>query len=476
MKIEKAELSDGRILEYVVVPDPPAGGMKSTYFAPDRSYVVQFYHDLQLSKDPCRRARLQAVLGRFNPTSDPNPRGAYWRNLFCWPTGIVLKPRLGVVCPTYRSNFLFHDGPFKGKEKEGTWFVLPRPRRMLPDKERGTWINYFQICILIARAVRRLHQAGLAHSDLSPRNILVDPSAGQSAVIDIDSLVVPGIFPADVLGTPGYIAPEVLATIQLPIDDPKRKKPSTATDAHALAVSIYEYLLLRHPLRGPKVHSTTSPEEDERLAMGERALFIENPHDSSNRPSDLRTPYTVLGPDLSKLVQRAFTEGLHKPGLRPSAMEWERALCRTWDLIVDCQNPSCPNKWFVFQPGNPACPFCGTRRGGTVPILKFRKQNKPGHWNFDGGEAVVHHNKSLFAWHAVDNVFPGEDADRTPLAYCVFHQGHWLLINQALPNLVSPAGNRVPFGQAIELTHGTVFRFSDDPHGRQAEVHVVSCS
>ena len=473
MTIEKAELSDGRILEYVVAPDPPAGGMKCTYFAPDRSYVVQFYHDLGLSKDPSRRARLDKILGAYNPTIDPKV-GTYWRNLFCWPTGVVLKPRLGIVCPTYRPNFFFQEGPFKGKDKEGTWFVLHRPRRMLSEKDRGTWINYFQICILIARAVRRLHAAGLAHSDLSSKNILIDPSCGQSAVIDIDSLVVPGIFPPDVIGTPGYIAPEVLATCHLPVDDPKRKHANTATDQHALAVLIYEYLLLRHPLRGPKVHSTVSTDRDELLAMGEEALFIEHPTDTSNRPTDLKIPFRVLGPFLSGLVEKAFVNGLHTPSQRPTAMDWERALCRTWDLKVDCQNPSCPNKWFIFDPGNPVCPFCGTRRRGSIPILRLRKQYRQGQWKLDS-ELVVHHNESLFAWHAMDNVFPGESADRTPLAYCVYHQGQWLLVNQALPTLSSPAGNRVPFGQAIALTHGAVFRLSDDPHGRQAEVHIVDC-
>ena len=111
---------------------------------------------------------------------------------------------------------------------------------MLPDDERGTWINYFKLCILMTRAVRRLHAAGLAHSDLSCRNILVDPSNGQSVVIDIDSLVVPRLFPPDVAGTPGYIAPEVLSTIQLDLRDPNRILPSTGTDQHALPVLIYE--------------------------------------------------------------------------------------------------------------------------------------------------------------------------------------------------------------------------------------------
>jgi hypothetical protein len=475
MSTEKAELSDGRILEYVLVPDPPAGGMKETYFAPDRSYVVQFYKDLQLEKDPNRLRRLDRVIGPYNPTKDTT-YGEYWRKLFCWPTGIVTKPRLGIVCPTYRPNFFFNDGPFKGKEKEGNWFVLERPRRMLTDKDRGTWINYFAICILIARAVRRLHAAGLAHSDLSPKNILVDPSVGESAVIDIDSLVVPGIFPPDVVGTPGYIAPEVLQTLNLPLNDPNRKHPSTATDLHALAVLIYQYLLLRHPLRGPKVHSTVSTEEDDKLAMGAGALFIENPNDKSNRPKDLKIPYEVLGPLLSIEVRRAFVDGLHSPDKRPMAMAWEKALCWTWDLRVDCSNPHCPSKWFIFQATNPVCPFCGVRRTDTVPILKLRKQvqGRPGQWRVIR-EVVVHRNMQIFEWHVLDNKFPDESANRTRLAYCSFHQGQWLLINEGLATLTSPTGNRVPLGHAVALTHGAVFRLDAGEHGYQAEVHVVSC-
>ena len=46
------------------------------------------------------------------------------------------------------------------------------------------------------------------------------------------------------------IAPEVVAG---------KKQPSIETDLHALAVLIYETLLLRHPLAGPKVRSTRSP-------------------------------------------------------------------------------------------------------------------------------------------------------------------------------------------------------------------------
>ena len=138
------------------------------------------------------------------------------------------------------------------------------------------------LCIKIARAIRRLHAAGLAHSDLSYNNVLIDPITGSACVIDYDSLVVPGKFPPEVVGTPDFIAPEVMATRHLKVGDPNKKLPSIYTDRHALAVLIYMYLLYRHPLRGGKVWDI-DPAKDEELSMGERALFIEHPTDKTNR-------------------------------------------------------------------------------------------------------------------------------------------------------------------------------------------------
>lgn len=37
-----------------------------------------------------------------------------------------------------------------------------------------------------------MHAAGLAHSDLSYKNVLIDPVTGSACVIDVDGLVVPG--------------------------------------------------------------------------------------------------------------------------------------------------------------------------------------------------------------------------------------------------------------------------------------------
>ena len=39
-----------------------------------------------------------------------------------------------------------------------------------------------------------------------------------------------------------------------------------------------------------------------------------------------KIPYTVTGPYLVPLFDRAFIQGLHDPAQRPSANEWETAL------------------------------------------------------------------------------------------------------------------------------------------------------
>jgi gamma-glutamyltranspeptidase/glutathione hydrolase len=67
--------------------------------------------------------------------------------------------------------------------------------------------------------------AGLAHSDLSYKNVLVDPAGGNACIIDIDTLVVPQKYPPDVVGTPDFIAPEVMRTLKLPVGDAAKFLP-----------------------------------------------------------------------------------------------------------------------------------------------------------------------------------------------------------------------------------------------------------
>ena len=470
-KILVATLDNGQTIEYLsdVIGE---GGMKRVHFTPDKKSVVCFFKENASAVDTHRFPRLRSIVRDFNPTTDPKT-GAYWTDLFCWPTAVVVKPALGVVAPTYASSFFFQTGPFKGKEKVATWFTSPKLRQMLPEAERGTWLGYLQISIRLARAVRRMHNAGLAHSDLSNKNVLVDPTTGAAVIIDVDSLVVPQKYPPDVLGTPGYIAPEVLATSHLELDDPNRVLPSRRTDQYALATLIYQYLLGRHPLRGPKVNSTKSAEEDERMSMGERAVWIENPTDKSNRPRDLAVSYQALGPYLPPLFERVFLGGLKNPGERPGADEWERALVKTTDLLLPCPNAACPGKWFVLGESEPRCPWCGTGQRHSFPVLNFYRAGKTGQFSSERHRFAVWHHARLYPWHVFTHQFAGEGADRTPQAYFAWQNGGWHMVNEsATPMFVVGAGS-VPSGASIELRDGQQIQLSKSENGRLATVQMI---
>jgi serine/threonine protein kinase len=309
-------------------------------------------------------------------------------------------------------------------------------------------------------------------------------------MIDIEGLVVPGKFPPDVVGTPDFIAPEVMRTLKLDVRDKNRSLPCIETDRHALGVLVYMYLLYRHPLRGGKVHDL-DPQRDDELGMGEKALFVEHPSDSSNRPNlknvrptDLpfadigKVPHRITGPYLKELFEKAFMDGLHAPHLRPSADDWERALVKTVDLIQPCANPKCAQKWYVFDNSTkPACPFCGTPYQGMLPILNLYSSRGKNNFKPDNHRLMVYPDQYLYQWHVNRMVFPNEKLtpeQKKPVGYFIRHEGKWLLVNQKLPSL-KDLTNKIDVspGQHVELVDGLQLLLSPEDNGRLVQVQMV---
>lgn len=490
----KIVADDGSEVEFVKGDSPIGeGAIKKVYFSPDKSYVVAFYKN---SLDPAGKQRLQNLTHGYRKKIFDSEDGSFWKGLFCWPTkSVEWNGMVGIVCPTYDKKYYFQSGKFAGKEKEGKWFSSAAVIKLLDPIERGTWLHRVRMCLQIARAVRRLHAAGLAHSDLSYKNVLVDPSTGSATIIDIDGLVVPGKFLPDVDGTPDFIAPEVMETSNLKKGDKNKVTPSRLTDLHALAVLIYMYLLNRHPLKGSK-HFSDDTEEDEKLMLGKGALFIEHPQDKSNRPNidDLdarmlpegdisQRPYTLCGPYLKKLFDKAFIEGLHNPKLRPVAAQWEEALIKTTDLLFKCSNPKCNEKYFVFDKSrHPVCPFCGTKHTEHLPIINLYYSFKgDGHYMPEERRIVVYDGLPIFLWQVDRSVAPNEklkDSDKPSVADCHKVNGRWLFINRRLPNMVSIDANKnkikIGIGKYVELKEGTTILFnSTSPTSRLALVQML---
>jgi len=461
-----------------------SGTMKDVYLCSDNKRVVAFYRE---PLDSVGVDRIETIASSYYNGIFNNKYGEYWQNLLCWPQSVVYDgERYGVVLPKYRDSFKFKYGSINndfleiiGEEKKGKWFTTPTNRlTRLDPKEIGDWRIYLKISLNIARALRRLHATGLAHSDLSYNNVLISPSTGEACIVDLDGLVVPNKFPPDVIGTADFIAPEVVASSHLKKDDPKRVLPSRDTDRHALAVLIYQYLLLRHPLRGIKIHDIEDPNIDETLAMGEKALFIEHPTDQSNRSSiknlkeiekfwnnTLKLPFTITGPYLSPLFQLAFVDGLHNPKKRPTADDWEIALIKTMDLLQPCYDDKCVAKFYPFTSTKPICPFCDTPHEGELPIINLYTDRGTDAENSkfisDNHRVVVSKDLSIYPWHIDRAIVPNERLPKelkVRVGYTIYHQDSWILVNEKIESLVdytnSQEPKHIPIGGHIKLTDG----------------------
>ena len=465
---------------YVVSTEAKGSGTKKVvFFSPNNDYVVGIY---KKKPDKLFMERLRDIVGRYRSGLFQNEGGNVWATRFCWPYDIVCTPQkgnIGIVMPLYSSDFLFKEGNLKGVEKKGNFFTKPDVRNCIAPSEAGDWRGMLLCSFDLARTVRRLHAAGLCHSDLSYNNVLLNPTKGKIQLIDVDELVVPGKYPAGVYGTTWFIAPEMVMNPTV--------SPSQQTDLHSLACLIYLYLLRRHPLQGKKVFSTDQ-NEDDLIQQGRGALFVEDSKDASNRPeiegykpvdwSDVNSlPYSaVAGPYLSPLIKRAFEDGLFDPSKRPTASEWENALWKTYERLTPCSNPGCLEHYFVLN-RTKTCPFCRRPLQYTVPIFDVHHKRRE-EWYFVKAQVYGTDKKSMHKWHFFDNVYFSETIrkeDMDTVANVWIDSGLWYFYNKSLGNIiVSDGGTEKPLaiGQYCQLKAGMEIRNEAD-HGVMLKVKFI---
>ena len=448
-------LSDG---SQVLCEDQPfnQGAEGALFWSTDRSSVIKLYFQPEIQ----RRITIENILSRFNLVREDPIRTPF----FAWPDGLVIardgEPALGIRMPAIADA------------RPLDTYIRPDFWQGLPAAERGSWAARVSVSFRMARILRWMHNRGLCHSDLSPKNFLANLNTAQTTLIDCDGLVVPNLQPPSVLGTPECMAPELVAG---------RATPTIGTDRHALAVLIYWTLLLRHPLRGPRTHHQ-DPDEDERLAFGDRALYIEHPTDSTNRPSRLPFTSQLLTTRMRRLFNKAFVDGLHDEARRPLPSDWEAALLRMADQVVACPNPQCEMKAFVAPEAHGfACPWCGSAYrspGGSVPLLRlFRPGLRRGAFQPDDWSVVGVH---ALCWHHVDlRRAPEPGVAPEVLAYFHCEAGRWLIVNQGLDDalvLESSGSSLLARGSAIPVAPGSRVVFGREEHHRVATVEMLRTS
>jgi DNA-binding helix-hairpin-helix protein with protein kinase domain len=193
----------------------------------------------------------------------------------------------------------------------------------------------------LSHSFLQLHAKGLCYRDISFGNVFFDPDTGDVLICDNDNVTVDGEARAGILGTPRFMAPEVVRGDAL---------PSTQTDLFSLAVLLFYMFMVHHPLEGKRelaVHCLDLPAMT-RL-YGTDLLFIFDPDDDSNRPmpgyhDNALTFWPLYPQSLRDLLTKAFTDGIRDPrNGRVRESEWRATMVRLRDSIVYCAHCGAEN-------------------------------------------------------------------------------------------------------------------------------------
>ena len=283
-------------------------------------------------------------------------------------------------------------------------------------------------CVGLADSFLRLHSRGLCYRDISFGNVFFEPETGAVLICDNDNVAVDGATRTGVVGTPRFMAPEVVR---------REAAPSIQTDQYSLAVLLFYLLMVHHPLEGKReaaIRCLDLPAMN-RL-YGERPLFIFDPDDDSNAPvpschDNALAFWPVYPRPIRRLFTRAFTEGLRDPGRRVRESEWRAALVRLRDQILYCR---CGQESFYCQESHRDsgsvgfCWSCGSkltlparlRVGGMAMLLNTDTRIYPHHidpdraYDFSAPLATMTENPNRRGQWGLQNLSPRSWRITTP--------------------------------------------------------------
>ena len=201
-----------------------------------------------------------------------------------------------------------------------------------------------QAGFFLAEAFHGLHSRGLCYKDISLGNLFLEAETGRIRICDNDNVDVDGRDLGSVLGTPGYMAPEILM---------RRDRPGANSDLFSLAVLLFMLLTRHHPLRGQMELGIRCLDEPARRKLyGEDPVFIFDPVDQRNRPDPIEhaaavVTWPIYPRPLQELFLQTFVAGMKAPVHRAMTGQWMEALATTLDQRQPC--PTCGSENFGAQ-------------------------------------------------------------------------------------------------------------------------------
>ena len=322
-----------RILEGV------GGGSQGQVYAVElggERLALKWYWPACIARDPNLQRRLEESIQASSPNS-----------AFLWPIALV-----GATAAS-RSQIRLREPSF------GYLMRLRPPSFLGASAHAGGRIeislqNVLRAAFFLADAFHALHLRGLCYKDISLGNLFLEPGSGRILICDNDNVAVDGRDPGSVLGTPGFMAPEILLG---------QARPGASSDLFSLAVLIFRLLTRHDPLKGALEQAIRCLDEPARRRLyGEDPVFIFDPIDTRNRPDPIEhaaalITWPIYPEPLQRLFLQTFGPGLKQPSRRALTGEWTAALAASLDRRVLC--PSCGQEAFPAIGSAAGCWSCG---------------------------------------------------------------------------------------------------------------------
>ena len=309
--------------------------------------VVKIINTNSMSKDEINitRKRLEWLLNEIGKTD--------LKHRLALPKGL-LDNQLGYVM-------------LKASEHENLYKYI-----QINNEDSKNWLkeNYslkkrYQIILILFQALRDIHLQGLIFTDLSPNNIMYHKTKNQIVFIDTDNLRKRTEKYLSVLGTPGYMAPEIYHKVDISLAQKgkicesvfsKSGIISPDSDIYSAAIIAFQLLTLQHPFIGDFVEDGTADLEEKAL-KGETDYIFKK--DTNNFSTSNLSPYfdTLTTHGIRKLFEKTFIEGKENPRLRPTDIDFIEEFQKAADMVISC--PECGFDNLYFQNQDFYCSLCG---------------------------------------------------------------------------------------------------------------------